>query len=230
MPFAATASALTGLPVRELPQLERDFGHVEEQRDKPAGGKLVLPKGTDVVKAPHRLYLKRRGFDPREIVRKWGVQGIGPHGRLAWRLFIPIHLEEKVVSWTTRSTGDAGRRYISAKADQEILHHKSLLYGLDHVDHTIVVVEGPMDVWRIGYGAVATFGTSCSSAQVELMSRFPRRVIVFDNEKAAQRKAKQLCQTLEGLPGETINVTLSGKDPADSPMKEIEELRRRFLK
>lgn len=191
-------------------------------------GKLQLPKAGPLLK-PHRDYLRRRGFDPDEIADRYGVLGIGVAKRLAWRLLLPVTLHDQIVSWTTRSLRSDGLRYISASPGEETLPLKSLLYNEDNAGHAVIVVEGPIDVWAIGDGAVCTFGTAYTREQASRISRFARRVIVFDNEPGAQRQARKLCRELRCFPGETVNVVLSGKDAAESSRKEINELRRRFL-
>src|SRR5690606_40342887 len=96
--------------------------------------------------------------------------------------------------------------------------------------HTIVIVEGPIDAWTIGPGAVATFGLSFSAEQKAAMSEFPRRVVCFDSEHLAQKQAKRLCEDLCLLPGVTENVVLeSGKDPRSCDPDEVLELRKRYF-
>jgi hypothetical protein len=194
------------------------------------GGKLVIPPGVGPMTRTHRLYLYGRCFDPDEVERLWGVQCIGLAGRLSWRLWIPIISEGKVVSWTTRATGSDPMRYISARPDQELIPHKTLLYGEDYARHAVVICEGTTDAWRIGPGAVATMGLSVTLSQVYRMSRFPVRVICFDNEPEAQRRAERLAKQLQPLPGETHVVRIeTGKDVAEADSAEVEELRHRFL-
>lgn len=131
-----------------------------------------------------------------------------------------------MVSWTTRTIGN-GVRYLSARPEEEKLNHRHLLYGEDLVPgHAIIVHEGPADVWRTGPGAVATFGTGFQRSQILKLSRYPTRVVCFDNEPAAQEMADKLCDLLVPFPGRTINVRLeSGKDAADCDEEEIEQLR-----
>lgn len=190
---------------------------------------MRYPKGVGRLLRPHIEYLKQRGFDPDEIQSVWGVKGIGFQSRLPWRLFLPVTLNHVEVSWTTRQLHNEGTRYISAKPEEEEVPLKTLLYGEDFVQHAIVVVEGPTDVWRIGKGCVCTFGTAYTQAQVNRISKYPTRVICFDAEPAAQSQAIKLCRELQALPGETYRVVLSGKDAASTSRKEIRELRARFL-
>lgn len=188
---------------------------------------LQEPKGRGPLLAAHRKYLRERGFDPKEISRIWGVEGIGMDVRLGWRLYIPITYQGVRVSWTTRSISlTARRRYISASAEQESMNHKSILYGVDLCHHSIVVVEGPTDAWAVGPGAAATFGTAFTTAQVNEIARFPYRFICFDASPEAQRNAVFLANQLSCFPGTTENVVLFAKDPGCAPEKELRALRK----
>lgn len=180
-------------------------------------GKLEVPEGVGPLARQHKAYLRRREFDPEAVERLWKVQGTGISDRLAWRLFIPIHYRGEVVSWTTRSLSDTHSvRYVSARPDQEKLPHRDLLYGEDWCGHAVIVHEGPLDVWATGPGAVCTFGLTYSKTQVLRLSRYPIRVVCFDSEPVAQRRARQLVRDLGPFAGETYCVTLSSKDPAES--------------
>lgn len=203
----------------------------EEHFEKIPRGKLVLPKGLKPLTATHRNYLeKKRKFNPDKLVKLWEIQGIMFHATLSWRIFIPILYRGEMVSWTTRSIrDDTERRYISASPKQEAINHKELLYGEDYCRHTIVVVEGPTSVWRIGPGAACTFGTTYTEMQVEKISRYHRRVICFDDEDEAKRQAKELCNLLEVFPGETINIVLEGGKDPDESRAEAREIRQQFL-
>lgn len=194
-------------------------------------GKLVLPALRGGLAGPHLRFLKYRGFDPKELKRLWKIEGIGIHPALAWRIFIPIHLDGQAVSWTTRSSNEIAKPpYRSAKPEQEKYPHKSLLYGEDYCTSTIVVVEGPLDVWALGPGATCTFGTSYTPEQMLRISKYPRRIICFDSEPDAQRMADRLCSELSVFDGETLNVTFeTGKDASRASQKEISKFRRRFL-
>lgn len=224
-------SAVTRQPIRVcyewLHQLKWDtVAHIQPRRS----GKLQVPKTVGRLLPPHRQYLHRRGFDPDEIAGIWGVQGIGIDSRLGWSLFIPIHHKGEIVSWTTRSIGDGPRRYISAGANEEAIPAKHLLYGADLAQHAIIVCEGPIDAWAIGPGAVATMGLNYSKEQFIAMTKYPVRVVCFDNEPKAQYQAERLASELSQYPGDTYCITLeTGKDAAESDKQEIQELRARYL-
>lgn len=225
-------------PLREIGVLCAGLGG-----DRPAErtlerqGRLVIPPGVDIMMDAHRKYLKRRKLDPEGMERLWGVQGIGPEGgRLAWRLFIPIRREFETVSWTTRAIGDTRLRYWTAKPEQEKISNRKILYGAELARNAIVICEGPIDAWSIGPGAVATLGLGFSQSQVRLMSKYAVRVVSFDREPAAQRRAKELCRELEPFDGDTYHVVLESNKDANaclltrSGRKEIRSLRSRFLR
>ncbi len=220
-----TLVELTGEPWQKckdwIVTFERDW--IKERKPR---GKLQLPKLSGLLPI-HRHYLKSRGFNPDELVRLWGVNGIGMDSKLSWRLFIPITYNEEVVSWTTRSLDQKSNvRYISASNAQESIPHKSLVFGGDYVRLSVIVVEGSFDVFRIGPGTVATMGTSFSTAQIEKLSRIPVRWICFDNEPQAQERARQLAAALEVFPGKTGIVRIDAKDPDSASPREVQSLRR----
>jgi len=202
----------------------------EKLRTTPQRSKLVLPPGVGPLQSPHKRYLQGRRFDIPYVVRVWGVQGIGLSSRLSWRVFIPIRLRDETVSWTTRAVSDnVPKRYHSASPSEESLPHRELLYGEEYARHSIIIHEGPLDVWRTGPGAVATMGTAFTRAQVARMSKYPIRAVCFDSEPDAQKRARDLCRQLEVFDGQTFNVVLKAKDAGSASDSEIKQLRGRFL-
>lgn len=163
--------------------------------------------------------------------RLWCLQGIGIAARLSWRIYIPIHYQGEVVSWTTRAIGKHVQpRYLSAGPEQESVSHKSILYGGDYVRNAVIVCEGPTDVWRIGPGAVATLGTSYSRSQMLEISKVPIRAVCFDMERPAQKRATKLVEELRAFPGLTMRIELeTANDVADADEDEVAEIRRAVL-
>jgi len=195
-------------------------------------GTLQMPAAGDLHPSQRR-YLENRGFDPDELVRTWGIKGIGMASRLSWRILIPIYDHRgKIVSWTTRSISEdpSVPRYISAKPSEESQHHKHLLYGAHLAKCCVVVCEGPISAWAIGPGAVATCGLGYTREQLEEIAEYPYRATCFDATPEAQRRAKKLCEDLAPLPGVTENILLeTGKDPAECDKEETEAIRQQFL-
>jgi len=227
MGLASALALISGQPYAKIRAL---LGDLAPQPTEPQiRGRLEIPAHCADLAGCHRRYLEGRGFDPDEIVAKWGVKGIGPDGGLyKFRIFIPIHGPRgKMVSWTTRAIGDVprGHRYRGASRAQSAVPRGELLYGEEHVRHAVVVTEGPFDAWRIGYGAVATAGVGYSRAQILRLSKYSVRCVCFDSDVAAQKRARDLARQLACFGGDTMVIELSGKDPATAPPDEIRELR-----
>lgn len=171
-----------------------------------------------------------REFNPKKLERLWGIQGIGINPKLGWRIFIPVIYEGRTVSWTSRSLSDeTPKRYWNASPKEEEISLKQILFGIDLVRHAIIITEGPFDAMRIGPGAVATMGIQYTKSQLRQMVDFSVRVVCFDSENDAQKRAVGLCEQLKSFPGQTINVALDAKDPGSASKKEISQLRKKYL-
>lgn len=216
-----------GLPFQEAKAFfeEREAGYINLPERKRGG--LKEPAGRGLLMAPHINYLEGRGFDAAELARTWELEGIGVTSSLSWRVYIPILWKGQRVSWTTRAIGDkVQQRYISAGAGEEAVNHKHLVYGIDYCLHSIVVVEGPADAWRIGPGAGALFGTGFETAQVRKLIAIPNRFIAFDNSREAQRRAHELAEQLSPFPGTTQVLQIDAPDPGTAPLREVKLIRK----
>lgn len=200
------------------------------ERRKGRPSLLAIPRFVGDLGKPHRDYLRKRGFKPREIARLWGIRGIGiAPAPYSWRIWIPIAHEGQNVSWTARSIGQGNPRYLTCPASDEVVEHSEILFGEDFCRQAIIVVEGPLDAIKIGPGAAATLGLNFSAEQIRRIAEFPVRVICLDSQPQAQRRARQLANSLAPFPGETHVVELDAKDPGEASDKEIKRLRRLFL-
>lgn len=213
-PYSKVADLLRGVVIHTAPAVKHK-------------GRLILPSGLKPLPKLHRKYLQSRHIDPDYAAAVWGVLGTELCPKLSWRLFLPVMLRGKTLSWTTRSVGNDSLRYVSASPEQEAVPRTQLLFGEDHAAHAVLIVEGPLDAIRVGAGAVATMGLKYSQEQVLRLSRFPLRIVCFDNEAPAQRRARQLCELLSAFPGTTKLVQIeTGKDPGDANEREVRQLRR----
>ena len=207
-------------------------GLPRQQKIERSSGQLKLPNGVKSLHRAHKDYLFHRGFSAMQLERLWGIRGIHfGQGLYSWSIFIPIHQHGRIVSWTTRSIGDnPDRRYLAAPYTEESVRAKNLLYGEDYTRHAVIVCEGPLDVWAIGPGAVATMGIGYTQPQLAALAAFPVRAVCFDAEPDAQRRAAQLCATLSLMPGKTENIVLeTGADPAEADIDEIADLREKVF-
>lgn len=231
-PLARVLQELTGASAEAVRLLigEAPVSFVPKSKQT---GTLKPPAGLeDELPTPQRAYLRSRGFNPDELVKLWGLRGTSAiSSRIApWSVYIPVHQNGVVTSWTSRRITNHEPRYVSARDNESAVPISELLYGADYVHHAAILCEGPADVWRIGPGSVALLGLRVSPGQLARLAQYPIRVIAFDNEEPAQVRARKLMRELAPLGGKTVNVTLnSAKDAGEAPRHEIAELRRRFL-
>lgn len=195
---------------------------------------LTLPPGTGPVNKSHLRFLRKKGFkDPERLVEDWGLLGTGPLGPYKFRIIIPFFYQGEMTSYTSRDiTNKASLRYKVCPLEQEIKHIKNSLYGMDKVlGDTVVVVEGPTDVWKLGAGAVGTSGIKWTMAQASLLtSHFRRAVILYDNEPQAQKQAIKLAEHISWDIDVEVVCERGIKDPGSLSEKQgkilIEELLR----
>lgn len=216
-----------GLPWKQCRELKHALRPVFPDDGYSRRGTLQLPEGLGPLRKPQRLYLASRQLAPDQCVQLWGLQACPIFGPYKHRIFIPIHLHGRVVSWVCRSLDpNAPKRYLAAKPEQEVVSGKEVVFGLDYVRHAAIICEGPFDVFKIGPGAVCTLGTAFSRAQLRALATVPRRIVCYDSSPDAQIVARRLCSLLAPFDGETLNVTLDAKDPGEASDAELVELRK----
>jgi len=161
-------------------------------------GTFMLPKFAAQQPAPaHVKYLHDRGYDPGQLVSQYGVSFTGPvswvntsQGQVQypWRIVIPIYIDGVIVNFTSRDiTGRASSKYKMAPDGIALRPGRDVVYNIDNTSRCIACVEGPFDVWRIGYGAVAVLGTVFTEEQLALITaRRPERVYVIYDPDASE--------------------------------------------
>ena len=166
---------------------------------------------------------------PEKLIELAGLASRDPSGRIhdrfRRRIIFPISNESgKVVAFGGRALGDDLPKYLNSP-ETPIYFKSSVLYHLDRAKEAIraadaaILVEGYMDaiaVARAGNGnVVASCGTSLTEAQVKLLSRFTRRVIVnYDPDTAGQAATERsLSILLEHNCDARVLALPGGKDP-----------------
>jgi DNA primase len=198
---------------------------IEEPQKYVFTGQVELPKEIDWSYKDQMLeYLRGRNF-PDSIVEKYQLAPCGRLGDFKFKIIIPVFQYGELVAYTSRDyTGHAEL----AKKHVPGIDIKKYLYNLDSVKDRIIICEGPTDVWRLGSGAVATFGIKYTDDQIlAIIDKNPKKILIaFDPEPLAQEQAKKLCLKLQHHFSEVYIVDLpEGKDPGDLTEQEAEELR-----
>ena len=202
--------------------------------------KKILPiEAKEKFYPQHIQYLKERNFDPDEIIHKYHLRACLNIGRVQfkYRIIIPIYLDNKLVCYTARDITDKRiPKYYNCPNEEALVPIKHCLYNIDSVKDRMIIVEGPTDVWRLGDGSVATFGTKFTENQITLIrKKKPQKItIIFDNEKEAIENAIRLRKYLYGICEDVKIFELSKirkdiKDPAQLTKTEADEIKRMFL-
>ncbi len=136
-------------------------------------------------------------------------------GNYRQRIIVPIHYDGRMVSYQGRDvTGLQQERYKACARAQEAVPHKELLYGMDYLtQNRIIVCEGILDVWRMGPGAVCTFGVGYTQRQFLLLCEFPRVVLLYDMDTHGRQAAKVLGYNLETMGSEVWIPEYDASDP-----------------
>lgn len=174
------------------------------QRKSASGVTSITLPGSPIGE-PHRKYLRGRGFDPEELEFYHGILGTDMVGDwqgidFRYRIIIPVYdCFRNLCTFQGRDyTGKQELRYKCCPVEKAVVHHKHLLYGAELAQNRdrIVVVEGVFDQWRMGPGAVATFGTSLTREQVSLLTQWPEVIFLFDPEPEAQQHARDYARDI----------------------------------
>ena len=131
------------------------------------------------------------------------------HGRFHNRIIIPFKSEELVYYFQGRTLHDARPKYLNPSTD--IAPKPSdILYPYDEERDHVVVCEGPLDARSLqlqGVNATATLGSSISTRQAEILSRFNGKIILgYDNDEAGQRGIDKFDRTRKELRMEGFEV------------------------
>ena len=176
-------------------------------------------------------YLKKRGFNPLQLAEYADLR-FTPHvGTMFSRIIFPIYFKGQIVSYTSRSIlPNAEIRYISCKAEKEVLDHKHICYGIDRFQSDkVLLVESPINSLKLGNDTcLATFGISFTEEQVNFLKNFKKIDILFDSEAKAQAKATELAKALQYFTTcRVIDLEFeNGKDLGDCTKEELLTIRK----
>ena len=195
---------------------------------------LNLPPEAMKLNYTQKEYLKSRGFNPFHLQSEYKLKATSYFGEYAYRIIIPIYLDGKLVSYQGRDyTGKHDLKYKACKKENEIIHHKHIVYNADNCNQDFVIlVEGVTDVWRLGDNTAALFGISYTIQQIEFIkNRWKRVCIFFDSEIQAQEKANKLGASLSGM---GIDVQIAHfpniDDPGNLNDKEAMNIKNQIMK
>lgn len=180
-------------------------------------------------------YLSGRGFGVNHIQRyglkftsEWASKG---EEATANRIIIPVYYKKELISWLGRDyTGHPGRsRYHNNPADKARIRMSQVLYNVDNFvakGHTHArLVEGALDVWRLGSSSLALLRSKLSRKQLLLLVKMGVQTISVILDRDAYGRAEKACQELSGHIRRIKLVDLpDDRDVAERTRKEIFQL------
>lgn len=178
----------------------------------------------------HSNYLKKRGYNPNFVIEKYNLYSCFQMGTYSYRIIIPIYMNNKLVSFTAKDvTNQQKVPYKNLPAEQSFLSVKESLYGIDFVKRKkAIIVEGPLDMWRIGDGAIATFGIQFTHSQVYSLieKELEEIIILYDYEEKAIKQAKKLANILSLFIPKVEVWELDQGDPDTMNEADLREVKR----
>lgn len=221
----ALLEAWTALGSNDLKKLMSKYGKGQISLSKTVlrsdrGKLLKLPLMK--LAGNHRKYLTKRGFNAEKLRLKYELRSIMPIGDYGSRIYIPVIVNGKTVSFTTRTIADTKPKYIHCPDHESIVPVKDCLYGIEYCKNShVIMTEGVTDVWKIGDDSVALFGKTLSEKQLyTTIKKFTKIFIMLDPDALPQ--AKKIHQKLSPY-RKTLIVSLKDKDPGDLTPEEINE-------
>lgn len=207
---------------------------VKAKREWQTGKNIKLPMGTGPLNDAAMDYLEARGFDPERLEKEFDLMATGPVGKHRLRIVIPVQYQGFNVTYTCRSYAGSDTRYIACDGADELIPAKDILYNIDSVPSrkSIAVTEGCPNVWRLGAGAVATFGTKVTPSQLKFLVQFRRVVLLRDIDDAGLNAWRELHARLSafGVDVDMPNLGLpEGSDVAEMDEREAKYLMRQLL-
>jgi hypothetical protein len=181
-------------------------------------------------------FLEQRLLDPAYIGETFNV-GFCPEVSEAAnqyarrRIVAPVYLDGKLKAWTARYVGEPPDKSIGKWVHSRGQISRTL-YNFDAaIKHpTIVITEGPADVWSFGIQSVAVFKSTISKPQLELLRKRcqPGTSLVVlldpkmseeDEKKGKEHHIERAYKLLSGckeFQGRVVKVYLpGGRDPGD---------------
>lgn len=215
---------------------ERYSGHVrtaDREKKKRGANKCRLPAYSNSPWSPHKTYLKSRGLNWHTLRKEYSIGFTNQitQAGYQWRIMIPVFFDHVLATFQARHVGESELRYKTCPIQNEHRPIKHCLYNYDNtLGEKVVVTEGVVDVWKLGRGAVATFGIDYSVQQVALLSEFKKVFVLFDKEEQAQKQAQLLCDDLSMIGVDTEIVTLPDhSDPGELTVEEGREVMEELL-
>lgn len=190
--------------------------------------KLELPKNAGRLPTTYQInYLQKREYNWKKLHDKYNLHYCGPTGDFANRIIVPVYQRRKLVTYTSIDISvNSNLRYKHLSETKSIIPIKKLLFGIENTNnHTVCVVEGLFDQFRIGDGSVCGFGANITSDQILLLSKFSKVYVAFDGDDPGRQAAIKLRNTLAVFCDVDIIHLPQNQDPDSLPQRDIDQIK-----
>lgn len=239
-PLEEVLATLLHIPESSVKGILSDYqgvGEILPERRRTKINHLELPSHT--FTPVERAYLKKRGFEPKYLFKKYRIVGGGIDGDWKFRIIIPVYYNGQLMSWTGRSILSKKKlkqleipRYKNLAIEKSVKNIKELFFNIDNCkSKSVVLTEGPFDVLRFDGEAICSMGTELTEGQIALLAeRFEKIFILFDNEPEAQEKARKFGLQISAIGVEVEKVDAFGdfgkNDMGECTPEEIEIIKK----
>jgi DNA primase len=144
---------------------------------------------------PPDAALQSRGLSS-SAVSNYGIKWDATHEN--WIIPVRDPLSDKLIGWQEKGYN---HRYFNNKPAG--MKKGEALFGYSEVvTNWVLVVESPLDVIRLaslGYSGVATFGTSVSVTQFNLIRGFDKIIFAMDNDTAGRAASQDMLKRCQDM-------------------------------
>lgn len=239
-----TLGKLLNIPFYQVEQYVKDYSYIAPEKEVK---RVAKAEHLDLPGFPlndnEKQYLINRGYNLNYTVNKFHLRGGGITGDWAYRIILPIFYKRVLVSWTGRiildketlkqyeARGIKIPRYKNLSIENSVIAAKDVFFNLDNsTKDSVIIVEGPFDVLKMGMDCICSLGTSVTHEQeLFLKERYKKVFISFDNEYEAQEKARHLGRNLAslGMDVEVVNICepFNKNDPGELTYEEVKVIK-----
>lgn len=176
-------------------------------------------------------FLLSRGVDPLEADRIFKIYYCFSSDKYPYaidKLVFPIYFQGKEVCWQCRYIGKPSDKSVPKYYSAPGFSIKSYLYNYDLAikEPFIVIVEGILDVLKIGTNAIAIFGKTLSATQISLLKTIKDKQIVIFLDPDANKEAEKIARDLYWL--NPIVISDSRDDPGKLSREELDACFNRY--
>lgn len=171
-------------------------------------------------------YLRGRRFDPEEVIKKYQLRWCYL-GKYKFRIIIPVIMNGVIINFTCRDVTDKNdSKYKTCPNKEAIIPLNKTLYNMDSVNEIMIIVEGPTDVWRIGDGVIAIYGSVFSNEQIWLIKSLAPKIVYIMLDSTAQNEAKKLGNQIVSIINKVEIIELNEGDPCELSDYEVKKFRK----